>query len=79
MCNTQHVLRPNVDLEINHIRHFIKILFFYQGIEFISLPSIFKGKSLLFLLILKIGNHILFVLNNKLVTELDIATAIAVS
>ena len=24
-CNTQHALRPYIDSEMNHIRHFIKI------------------------------------------------------
>ena len=41
-CYTQHALRPYIDSEINHIRHFIKIKFVNKGIEFINLPSIFK-------------------------------------
>ena len=49
--------------EINHIRHFIKIQFVNKGIEFINLPSIFKDKSLLFLLILKIRNPLSFVIS----------------
>ena len=44
-CYTQHALRPYIDSEINHIRHFIKIQFVNKGIEFINLPSIFKEKS----------------------------------
>ena len=40
-CYTQHALRPYIDSEINHIRHFIKIPFINKGIEFIDLPSIF--------------------------------------
>ena len=42
---TQHALRPFIDSEINHKRHFIKIPFINKGIEFIDLPSIFKDKS----------------------------------
>ena len=41
------VLRPYIDSEINHIRHFIKIQFVNKGIEFINLPSIFKDKSVI--------------------------------
>ena len=37
---TQQTLRPYIDSEINHIRHFIKIAFINKGIEFIDLPSI---------------------------------------
>ena len=36
-CYTQHALRPYIDSEINHIRHFIKIPFINKGIEFIDL------------------------------------------
>ena len=39
-CYTQHALRPSIDSEINHIRHFIKIQFVNKGIELINLPSI---------------------------------------
>ena len=46
-CYTQHALRPYIDSEINHIRHFIKIQFVNKGIEFINLPSIFKDKSVI--------------------------------
>ena len=43
---TQHALRPFIDSEINHKRHFIKIPFINkEGIEFIDLPSIFKDRS----------------------------------
>ena len=42
-CNVQHFLSPYTDSEVNHKRHFIKILFMYKGIEFIDLHSIFKG------------------------------------
>ena len=43
--DTQHALRPFIDSEINHKRHFIKIPFINKGIEFIDLPSIFKDRS----------------------------------
>ena len=46
-CYTQHVPRPYIDSEINHIRHFIKILFVNKGIEFVNLPSLFKDKSVI--------------------------------
>ena len=42
-CYTQHALRPFIDSEINHKRHFIKIPYINKGIEFVDLPSIFKG------------------------------------
>ena len=44
-CYIQHALRPYIDSEINHNRHFIKIPLINKGMEFISLPSIFKDKS----------------------------------
>ena len=44
-CYTQHALRPYINSEINHIRHFIKIPFINKGIEFIDLPSIFRDNS----------------------------------
>ena len=40
-CYTQHALRPFIDAEVNHQRHFIKILFKNN----IDLPSIFQDKS----------------------------------
>ena len=46
-CYTQHALRPYIDSEINHIRHFIKIQFVNKEIEFINLPSIFQDKSVI--------------------------------
>ena len=46
-CYTQHALRPYIDSEINHIRHFIKIQFVNKGIEYINLPSIFKDKPVI--------------------------------
>ena len=44
-CYTQHALRPFIDSETNHKRHFIKIPFINKGIEFIDLPSIFNDRS----------------------------------
>ena len=44
-CYTQHALRPFIDSETNHKRHFIKIPFINKVIEFIDLPSIFKDRS----------------------------------
>ena len=35
-CYTQHALRPFIDSESNHIRHFIKIPFINKGIDFIA-------------------------------------------
>ena len=44
-CYTQHALRPFIDSETNHKRHFIKLPFINKGIEFIDLPSTFKDRS----------------------------------
>ena len=44
-CYTQHALRPFIDSEINHQRHFIKITCINKGIDFINLPIIFRDKS----------------------------------
>ena len=46
-CYTQHALRPFIDAEINHQRHFIKISFINKGMDFIDLPSIFQDKSVI--------------------------------
>ena len=46
-CYTQHALRPYIDSEINHIRHFIKIPYINKGIEFIDLPSIFRDNNVI--------------------------------
>ena len=45
VLGAQHALRPYIDSEINHIRHFIKIPFINKGIEFIDLTSIFRYNS----------------------------------
>ena len=44
-CYTQHALRPFIDSETNHKRHFIKIPFINKGIEFFDLPGIFRDRS----------------------------------
>ena len=44
-CYTQHALRPYIDSEMNHIRHFIKLPFINKGIDFIDLPSIFRDNT----------------------------------
>ena len=44
-CYTQHALRPYIDSEMNHIRHFIKIPFINKGIDYIDLPSIFRDNT----------------------------------
>ena len=64
-CYTQHALRPYIDSEMNHIGHFIKIPFINKGIDFIDLPSIVRDNTVdhLFLIILKIRNHLLFVID----------------
>ena len=89
-CYTQHALRPYIDSEINHIRHFIKIQFVNKGIKFINLPSIFKDKSVISSIPTYFENKespiISYKYNkpipstvfnyNKLVTELDIENSI---
>ena len=45
-CYTQNALRPYIDSEINHIRHF-KIPFINKGIEFIDFPSIFRDNNVI--------------------------------
>ena len=44
-CYTQHALRPFIDAEINHQRHFIKTPFINKGMDLINMPSIFQDKS----------------------------------
>ena len=87
-CYTQHALRPVTDSKINHIRHFIKILFINKGIDFIDLPSIFSDKSVqssipnyfknyeVPVICYKYNKHIRGAIFNfnKLVSDLDIET-----
>ena len=44
---TQHALRPYIDSEINHKRHYIKVAFINRGMDFIDLPSIFQDSSVI--------------------------------
>ena len=44
-CYTQHALRPFIDFESNHVRHFIKITFINKGIDFFDLSRIFQYES----------------------------------
>ena len=61
---------------MNHIRHFIKIPFINKGIDLIDLPSIFRDIHL-FLIILKIRNHLLFVIN--LINVLEVQYSISIN
>ena len=81
-CYTQHALRPYIDSEINHIRHFIKIQFINKGIEFIDLPSIFRDSNVISAIPSYFENTEYnkpirkTILNfNKLVSDLDIETS----
>ena len=64
-CYTQHALRPFIDAEINHQRHFIKIPFISQGMDFIDLLGIIQGNLLLHLYLItsKILSHLSFVIS----------------
>ena len=42
---TQHVLRPHIDKNSEHKRHFLKLKFINKGIDFIDLQSIFRDKN----------------------------------
>ena len=44
-CYTQHALRPFIDAEINHQRHFNKIPFINIAMDFIDLTCVFQDKS----------------------------------
>lgn len=43
-CYTQHILRPHIDSQSQHDRHFLKISYINKGVDFIDLASIFKDK-----------------------------------
>ena len=43
----QHYNSPYIDSEVNHKRHFIKIPFINNGMEFIDLHSILKDTSVI--------------------------------
>ena len=87
---TQHALRPYIDSEINHKRHYIKVSFFNRGMDFIDLPSsIFRDSSVISSIPSYFQNSetpiICFKYNkpiksiifnfNKLVSDLDIDTS----
>ena len=42
---TQHALRPYIDPEINHIRHFIIVPLINKGIDFIDPASTFRDNT----------------------------------
>jgi hypothetical protein len=44
---TQHVLRPHIDTQSDHDRHFLKIHFINKGIDFIDVPSIFRDRRVI--------------------------------
>lgn len=44
---TQHILRPHIDSDSDHDRHFLKISFSNKGIDFIDLPRIFRDKNVI--------------------------------
>ena len=44
---TSHFLKPFIDKEENHKRHFFKIKFCNKGIDLINLPNIFKNKNVI--------------------------------
>ena len=58
-CYSQHALRPFIDYEINHKRHFIKIPFIIQELNLLIYLVSLKIDPLLhrYLLISKILNH----------------------
>ena len=78
-CYTQHALRPYIDSEINHIRHSSK----YHSSIRVSISSIYLvylGIILLnhlFLIILKIRNHLLFVIN--IINLLEVQYSISIN
>ena len=77
-CYTQHALRPYIDSEINHIRHFIKIPFINKSISSIYLAYLeIILLNHLSLIILKIGNHLLFVIN--IINLLEVQYSISIN
>ena len=78
-CYTQHALRPYIDSEINHIRLLSK----YHSSIRVSISSIYLAYleiillNHLFLIILKIGNHLLFVIN--IVNLLEVQYSISIN
>ena len=78
-CYTQHALRPYIDSEMKHIRHFIKILFINKGIDLIDLPGIFRDNTVesSILIILKIKNRLLFVID--IINLLEVQYSISIN
>ena len=86
---TQHALRPYIDSEINHKRHYIKVSFINRGMDFIDLPSIFRDSlvissiptyfqnSEILIICYKYNKPIRSIIFNvdKLVSDLDIDTS----
>ena len=71
-CYTQHALRPFIDAEINHQRHFIKIPFINKGMDFIDLPSFFQDRSVTSSIPDYFQNSEPPIKFNKLVSDLEI-------
>ena len=85
----QHALRPYINSEINHKRHYIKIYFINSGMDFIDLPSIFRDSSVISsistyfqnsetpIICYKYNKQIRYIIFNfnKLVSDLDIDTS----
>lgn len=44
---TTHALKPHIDKQSQHKRHFMKIKYINKGIDFIDLPSIFRDKNII--------------------------------
>ena len=42
-----YALRPYIDSELNHKRHYIKVSYINRGMDFIDLPSIFRDSSVI--------------------------------
>ena len=78
-CYTQRALRPYIDSEMHHIKHFIKIPF----INKVSISSIYLAYleiiqlNNLFLFILKIRTHLLFVIN--IINLLEVQYSISIN
>ena len=80
ICYTKHALRPYIDSEMNHIRHFLKK--FHSSIR-VSISSIYLAYletiqlNRMYLIILKIKKHLLFVIN--LINLLEVQYSISIN
>ena len=86
---TQHALRPYIDSEISHKRHYIEVSFINRCMDFIDLPSVFRDSSVISSILTYFQNSetpiICYKYNkpiksiifnfNKLVSDLDIDTS----